>query len=200
MRVGVLELGSASTAGSMAQLLRLAQQFQEALDAVPVSGSSDAAELAGNELYRAMCAAVTATGSSISQLNRSGVEALQPIIIESVLAISIAAFLERLPWAAATPEMLCQPAGTPFAAVRNCINVLASLFRSAAAAAATDNGGTSLEAGILLRQVHTPFHPQGHCSDLSGDNQIDNALHPLLSFQSCESHNISSPSCYGSYI
>ena len=124
----------------MAQLLKLAQRYQRALDGIDGS-TRDAAHAAGQALWRAVHAAELG-GSSQRDL------ALRPVVLQTALATSIVAHFERIPWAAVAQQMLRRPQGTPLSEVQTCNNLLKTLLQSSCASGPV--------AALLLRQVWPP--------------------------------------------
>ena len=88
----------------MARMVQMARQFQEALDDVSAPDTRVAAGLAAPIVS---CVEQRVGG-------RMDVAALEPVILQTTLASSMVAFLERVPWAAATAAMLHNPGPTPF--------------------------------------------------------------------------------------
>ena len=82
---------------------------------------------------------------------------LEPLVTKTTLAASIVAFLERIPWAAVTRQMLRQPEGTPLAAVRACHLVLAPLSTCAMLLTIGSAVGP-----LLMHQVRPSFLPGYH--------------------------------------
>lgn len=113
----------------MAQLIKLARQFQQALG--------------GYNAQATPSAALTAAG------------------LRTTLAASIISYLERIPWAAVTPQMLIAPAGTLFAAVETSVKVL-EYSLCASNHPLNASGSSSLAAHILEQVSQVPsFHLPG---------------------------------------
>lgn len=107
----------------MVQLYKLAQRYQRALDSPNGPNWSGAAKTAFNTLHRAMKAARGADTHDLEPFNR----ALRPIILQTTLATLIVAYLERIPWASLTPQILC---GQPFSAAPDAAKILWLLSQS----------------------------------------------------------------------
>ena len=135
----------------MATLLRLAKRFQKALDSARdgTSASQAAALEAGTALHDVALTAIQAGNLDVDDDGSF----MAPIIMRTTLAASIVAYLERIPWAAVTPQMLRAPRDCmPLAAVDPGICVLALLVQCARVAG-NDPRYDSPEPSTLLRQV-----------------------------------------------
>lgn len=139
-----------SEVSSMAPLHELALRYQRVLDGLRGSVRDHAAIGAGSEFFLALHAALATANRTSCNLW----EVVQPITLRTKLATSIAAYLERVPWAMLTPQALSQPGGSFGAAVQS-VNILGLLMSSAQANSA-ENDGKSQVATTLIRQVHAP--------------------------------------------
>lgn len=129
----------------MAQLHELALQFQQALEELDGSARSAAAEVKGQVLHKAMVAAYRAAGRG----SASAMKSAQPIILRTKLATAIVVYLERLPWASLTPQMLCVSGTAPPTVLEMASNILGLLYNSVSPECHT------VET-LLLRQVSAP--------------------------------------------
>lgn len=138
---------AAGRPAAMAELHELAVQYQRALDGTRGSIPSAAVDAASNALYHRIVAELKPDSEGIF----NDYNFLEPIILRTTLATSAAAYLERIPWTAVTPQMLSQPAGTPLGAVRVCSLVLGSLLHASRCIAG--RGSNTVPAALLLRQI-----------------------------------------------
>lgn len=142
----------------MAQLHKLALKYQRALDAVNGSVSSSAADVVGEELFHAIEATMQPEAASEKDLS-----VLDPIILRTTLAASIAAYFECILWAAVTPDMLNVSKGTPLAAANHGIWVLTRLY-AASTRQSTSKSDTEL-AVRLVKQVHLTLNQKYACKE-----------------------------------
>lgn len=147
----------------MAGLHRLALQYQQALDSDRGTAPGGAVEAAGGAL---VCAVHQAMFSPEGFAKDPSV--LEPIILRTTLAASLVEAVERIPWAAATPQMLSDTRGTPLAVADNGGWLLLHLCSAAEKAE-----GSQTVPALLLRQVCFRSADQG--TDMYA--QIRNLLH-----------------------
>lgn len=138
----------------MAQLHELALQFQQALYGSGGPVPRAAVDALGWELSEAMHAAIEPAQGSADQVILD-FRALEAVIRRTKLAAAITAHFKRISWAEVTPQMLCEPAGTPLAAVGACADLLGLQIQCALHAAAT-SGAQSTVPSLLLLQVKIP--------------------------------------------
>ena len=142
----------------MAQLVKLAKRFQRALDSVsePLASPSTDADAAG----RALLTELNTVEQSSPGIPSS--RFLEPLVLKTQLVPSIVAYLERIPWAAATPEQFVEMLSSS-AAFAACADMLALLSECPCKTAdgkqlqtTEDNSGSRM-AATLLRQVRLCF-------------------------------------------
>lgn len=138
----------------MARAQDLALQLQQALesDRASIDSIPSAATVAaGVALFRAVSEASPAASGEASVGRQRLDSVLEPIILRTTLATSIVAHLEAIPWAAVTPRMLSEPAGSPLRVLETVTRLLLCFCNNAVVAA--EEGSTAL-ASALLRQVN----------------------------------------------
>lgn len=78
-------------------------------------------------------------------------------MLKTPVATSIVSYLERIPWASVTPQMLSDPEGTPLAAVKGCAWILMHLSLTVMDREA--QGSRSAIPALMLQQVNDlSFH------------------------------------------
>ena len=132
-----------------ADMHELAREFQQALDSGRGSEAAPGADSVGWMLLCIVLEQTQPEGTGRGRIQ----DVLEPIITGTTLATSMVRYLERIPWAEVTPQMLRCPAGTPLYVAEVCGEMLWFLCESANLAAA-DSGSSPLPANIL-RQVRT---------------------------------------------
>lgn len=143
----------------MAPPLKLAQKFEKALESLSGPATSaaashyQAAEDAGRALQVALESNLVSRAGDQFVLNRY-INVMQPIIRRTTLAASIATYLQRIPWAAVTPRMLAEPAGTPLGTAHIGCTLLALVQ-----ATSCGHSDSSTAAELLFRQVTNASHP-----------------------------------------
>lgn len=81
--------------------------------------------------------------------------AFEPIILQTTLAASLVAYLERIPWDEVTCQMLCDMQDAARSCVGTCCELLGILV--SAAVSCTESDRSSQVPALLLRQVHRPL-------------------------------------------
>lgn len=128
----------------MAGLLEKALRFQRALDGARGSVGSNATSAAGWALHMAHMASMNSS--------TGGVNFLEPVILRTTLATSVAAYLEHIPWTEVTLEMLAAHNAT----ICECAGLLVIMHCQAPAV----SGSRIPVPALLLRQVlHSPSRP-----------------------------------------
>ena len=126
---------------AVAQLVKLAKRFQRALDSVSDPLASPGASAAGRALLNVL--------GSVEQSSQGAPCSiyLEPVVLKTQLVPSIVAYLERIPWAAATPQQ-CFGMLSSSDALRACAHMLSNLIFF-------PNEPEYEMAGTVLHQVRT---------------------------------------------
>ena len=105
--------------GSMAPLLAMALKYQRVLDDVTELNWLSASAVALSMHKRAKQAGV------VPNQGLAGFKPLEQIILQTTLAASMVKYLEGIPWASITLQMVKQTEGTPLSQLETCNTYLA---------------------------------------------------------------------------
>lgn len=139
----------------MAQLYELALRYQQALDGLHGSISSVEADAAGRGLHHAMSDMVKGADSSGASAPEAR-PSFAPIVLRTTLASSIVAYVESIPWAQVTPQMLHEAEPGHLSALEVASRVFQLLFANAILADSISMASSPV-AALLLRQVWSPL-------------------------------------------
>ena len=91
----------------MAELVKLAKRFQRALDRAsdPLASPSTDADAEDLALCKKVMPLLVSSGDS------PGSRYLEPLVLKTQLLPSMVAYLERIPWAAVTPQQFLEMSG-----------------------------------------------------------------------------------------
>ena len=131
----------------MAQLVKLAKRFQRALDNAsdPLTSPAASADAAGQALMKQT--------DSLPRSSRGGPASryLEPLVRKTQLLPSIVAYLERIRWAAVTPQKFVEISSEK-KALTACVDMLLHLCFFPTE---PEYSGRNEMAGTVLRQVRT---------------------------------------------